>query len=107
MIEAGKLRHVVTIKYLKPTKSSFGGDNTQEWLDFLTVRASKEPLIGKEYFNAAAVQSLVQVKFRSRYKPGITNAMRIHHGEEVYEILSVINVQSLNKELLFYCKLVI
>lgn len=108
MIEAGKLRHVITIKYLKPTKSSFGGDNTQEWIDFISsMRASKEPLIGKEYFQASAVQSLVEVKFRTRYRSGITNAMRIYHGNEVYEIISVVNVQGLNKEMLFYCKLVV
>lgn len=109
MIQAGRLRHIITIKYLKPTKSTFGGDNTQEWLDFLTnIRASKEPLIGKEYFQASAVQSLVEVKFRTRYRPGITRAMRIQHGNEVYEIISEpVNVQGLNKELLFYCRLVV
>ncbi|NRF91534.1 phage head closure protein [Paenibacillus frigoriresistens] len=106
MIEAGKLRHTITIKSLKPTRNSYG-ESTQEWVDFLTIRASKEPLIGNEYFNAAAVQSLVEIKFRARYRSGITNAMRIHHGTEVYEILSAINVQSLNRELLIYCKLVV
>ncbi|MDR6883117.1 phage head closure protein [Bacillus sp. 3255] len=106
MINAGKLKQTITIKTLKPGRNSYGESNN-EWIDILTIRASKEPLLGKEYFSAAAVQSLVEVKFRTRYQPGMNNTMRIQHGTEVYEILSVINVQSLNRELLFYCKLVI
>jgi hypothetical protein len=41
-----------------------------------------------------------------RFVEGITNEMRIQHGLEIYEILSVVNVKSLNRELLCYCKLV-
>lgn len=105
-MEAGKLRQKITFKKLQTAQNAYG-EVIQNWSDFATVRASKEQLLGNEYFKAEAVQSQVEVKFRTRYLPGIDNTMRIQHGSEVYVILSAINVQSLNKELLIYCKLVV
>ena len=54
----------------------------------------------------AKVKFKVEVKFNMRYIEGITSEMRIKHGLEIYEILSAVNVKSLNRELLCYCKLV-
>ena len=71
------------------------------------IWASKDPLLGNEYFNALTANTKVEVKFNMRYVSGITNEMRIKHGDDVYEILSAINVKGLNRELLCYCKLVI
>ena len=70
------------------------------------IWASKDPLLGNEYFNALATNTKVAVKFNMRYVPGITNDMRIRHGDEIYEILSAVNVKGLNRELLCYCRLV-
>lgn len=70
------------------------------------IWASKDPLLGNEYFNALTTNTKVEVKFNMRYIEGINNFMRIRHGEELYEILSAVNVKSLNRELLCYCKLV-
>ena len=83
------------------------GDPIDEWTTFKEgVWASKDPLLGNEYFNALTADTKVEVKFNMRYVDGITNDMRIQHGNEVYEILSAVNVKSLNRELLCYCKLV-
>lgn len=83
------------------------GEPVDEWITFKSgVWASKDPLLGNEYFNALTIDSKVEVKFNMRYIPGATNEMRIRHGNEVYEILSAVNVKGLNRELLCYCKLV-
>ena len=83
------------------------GEPIDTWTDFKTgIWASKEPLLGNEFFSALTIDSKVEVKFNMRYIPNITNDMRIRHGEEVYEILSAINVKGLNRELLCYCRLV-
>lgn len=83
------------------------GEPIDEWVTFKkNIWASKDPLLGNEYFSALTVESKVEEKFNMRYIDGITNEMRIKHGNEVYEILSSINVKSLNRELLCYCKLV-
>lgn len=81
-------------------------DSWEEIEDKAGIWASKDPLLGNEYFSALSLDSKVEVKFNMRYVDGITNDMRIQHGEDVYEILSSINVKSLNRELLCYCRLV-
>lgn len=71
------------------------------------IWASKDPLIGNEFFTAMTADSKVEVKFNMRYIEGITSEMRIKHGEEVYEIIGpLVNVKGLNRELLCYCRLV-
>jgi SPP1 family predicted phage head-tail adaptor len=70
------------------------------------IWASMEPLLGNEFFAALTTDTKVEVKFNMRYIDGITNDMRIRHGNDIYEILSVVNVKGLNRELLCYCRLV-
>lgn len=83
------------------------GEPIDTWTSFKAgVWASKEPILGNEYLTSLTTDTKVEVKFNCRYIAGITNDMRIQHGAEVYEILSAINVKSLNRELLCYCKLV-
>ncbi len=83
------------------------GEPINDWqpVEGLTnLWASKEPLLGNEFFAAEQTQSKVEVKFRTRYISGITNEMRVQDEEGIYEILSVINVKNLNRDLLMYCK---
>ena len=82
------------------------GDPLDTWEDFKTAWASKEPILGNEFFAALTTDNKVEVKFNCRYISDVTNAMRIQHGAEVYEILSAIDVKSLHRELLCYCRLV-
>lgn len=83
------------------------GDPIDEWVTFKANKwASKDPLLGNEYFASLTNDTKVEVKFNTRYMAGITNEMRIKHGNEIYEILSAIDVKSQHKEILCYCKLV-
>lgn len=66
--------------------------------------ASKEPILGNEFFAAEQTQSKVEVKFRTYFVPGVANEMRVQDSEGTYDILSAVNVKSLNRELLMYCK---
>lgn len=96
------------IDFLKHNK---GYDDYGELIDTWTVFksgiwTSKKPLLGNEFFSALTTDSKAEVKFNTRYLSGITNEMRIQHGTEIYEILSAIDVDSLHRELLCYCRLV-
>lgn len=72
------------------------------------IWASKEPLIGKELFNALTVDNKVEVKFNMRFVSDIASDMRIQHGNEIYEIIGPpVNVKGLNRELLCYCRMVV
>ena len=83
------------------------GEPTDTWTVFKGgVWSSKDPILGNEYFASLTNDTKVQVKFNTRYIDGVTSEMRIQHGTEIYTILSVVNVKSLNRELLCYCKLV-
>ncbi len=84
------------------------GEPVDDWAPFKSgIWASKDPLLGNEFFSALTTENKVEVKFNMRYIPGITSEMRIKHGEEVYEIIGQpVNVKGLNRELLCYCRLV-
>lgn len=100
------MRNKITILALQPGYDP-EGEPIDEWkpVDGLTdLWASKEPLLGNEFFAAEQTQSKVEVKFRTYYTPGVENEMRVQDSEGTYDILSAVNVKSLNRELLMYCK---
>jgi SPP1 family predicted phage head-tail adaptor len=82
------------------------GEPLDDWEVHKTVWASKNPILGNEFYTALTTDSKVELKFNMRYVPDITDLMRIRHGNEDYEILSCIDVNSLHIETLCYCKLV-
>lgn len=98
------MRFKITIKRLDTTLNEYG-ERDNGWVDVVTdIWASKETLLGKEYFSAEQIQSNVEIKFRCYYIPGIDKTMRVYNEGDVYEILSVIDPKGLNRELLLYCK---
>ena len=65
------------------------GEPIDSWEVFKEgVWASKDPLLGNEYFNALTANTKVEVKFNMRYIDGVTNNMRIKHDDELCESLS-------------------
>lgn len=99
-------RHKISFLSRVKSRDEYG-EPIDTWEIFKTVWASKEPLLGNEFFTAFTTDSKVEVKFNMRYIDGITNEMRIQHGAEIFEIIGPpINVKSLNRELLCYCRLV-
>lgn len=100
------MRTKITILQLQPGYD-LEGEPINDWqpVQGLTdLWASKEPLLGNEFFAAEQTQSRAEVKFRTYYTPGVKNEMRVQDSEGAYEILSAINVKNLNRELLMYCK---
>lgn len=95
----------IDILKLTPGQNSYGED-TDEWLPITDKKiwASKDPILGNEYFTAMATQTKVDVKFRCHFMKGVLDEMKVRDDEGTYEILSAINVKSLNRELLMYCK---
>ena len=98
------MRNIINIKQRAESYNSFGEPIDTWQTVYPNIWASKEPLLGREYFSAEATQSQVEVKFRTYYFDGVKNEMRIECDGEIFEILSAINVKSLNRELLMYCK---
>ena len=96
------MRNKISFKQRSSTQNLYGEETTWNIID--TVWASVEPLLGREFFSAETVTSNVQIKFRCRWFSGIDQEHRIVYDGKEYEILSAVNVKSLNREWLFYAK---
>lgn len=104
-MQAGKLRHRVTIQERQsgsPQQSSSGAPD-EAWTTRVTAYAAIEPLRGREFLEAQAVQSQVAVRIRIRYRPGITAGMRVVKGSTVYDIQAVLNMAERDAELHLMC----
>ena len=82
------------------------------WLDAFAAWAAIEPMMGREYFAAAQIQSDATVRIRIRYRTGVTPKMRVRHVAErgsptlfeYYEIESVISPREEGRELVLMCR---
>jgi len=103
---AGKLDQRITIQAKQATQSSYG-EETVTWTDVATVWAQVSPLAGREYLLGRAMEEQNDIRVRIRFIPNLTPSMRILHGNKVYDIQAVQNIDSANKELVLMCKEII
>ncbi len=89
-MEAGKLRHRVTLQSLVPTQDPVTGIVANSWSEFASVWASVEPLSAREFLQASALSSQVVARIRMRYLAGVMPSMRILHGARTYNIEGVL-----------------
>lgn len=90
-MQAGRLRHVIEIQEVTEGKSASGAI-TESWAAFLSdVRASAEPITGRESFSSSQTYSEYEIKFTIRYRAGITAKMRILYDGDYYDIAPPIN----------------
>lgn len=87
--DAGKMSKRITIKQLTTGQNEYGEPSTT-WNTVKTVWASIEPLSGKAFWEAEAVQSEITHKIITRAS-GITPDMKIYYGARIFDIDSVIN----------------
>jgi len=87
-MEAGKLRHKVTIQ--RPVKDP-GWHESMQWLDVATVWARIEPARGQEYTELRHANAEETGKITIRYRPDIKPEMRIVWGSRNYNILAILD----------------
>ena len=93
---AGELRHRITLQKFATTTDA-DGFVVQDWVDVATVWAAVENLHGREYWEAATVQAENTLKFTIRYRPDVTNDMRIVFRGQTYEITAIDNIKYRNE----------
>ncbi|RDE99659.1 phage head closure protein [Haemophilus parahaemolyticus] len=100
MIKAGKFDKVVEVQ-----KLSIQG-NGRDWQTLKQVRASVEPLQGREYFSGPFQLGENITRVRIRYQPDllIDRKMRLKYGERILSIYSVIDSREQHKEIQLMCK---
>jgi len=102
-MEAGRLRHRITIQQKSVARGAQGGEIVT-WPLFATVWADAKPMRGREYVTLRAAQSDISIKFSMRYLAGVNPAMRVIWSGSPYEILDVINVDGRGRELELMCR---
>jgi SPP1 family predicted phage head-tail adaptor len=107
-MQAGKLRHPVTIQSSAVTQSSTGAMTTT-WSDFATgIWAAIEPIMGRELFSAQQVQSNLTTRIRIRHLAGVHEKMRVKYVDRdsvtnYYDIEAVIPVNERGAEIHLMC----
>jgi SPP1 family predicted phage head-tail adaptor len=105
-MRAGRLRKRVTFERRSGALDAHGTEDVNIWSELTTVWGAVEPINGREFFSALQIQSDVSTRVICRYSPqlsGVTTKDRISSGGVLYDIRSIISVDSRNRELQFMC----
>jgi SPP1 family predicted phage head-tail adaptor len=76
MPAAGSLDQRITLQAPTATLDD-RGQRVLDWATVAEVWAQAQPLRGREFFAAGAMQSQVEVRFRIRWRPDVQGTMRI------------------------------
>ncbi len=102
-MQAGKLRHPLTIQARSTTRDSLGQE-LETWATVSTVWGSVVPLTGRELVQAQALHSETTHKVTVRFFDGLTTSHRMQHNGRTLQILSVLNTDERNREHVLMCK---
>jgi len=101
-MNAGKLRHVITIQSLSATADDLGG-LTSRTVFADNVRASVAALQGRELYKAQQVVAEVTHMIDIRWMAGVQAKMTILFNGRLFEIVAVLNPDERTKELHLLC----
>lgn len=76
MISAGRMDQRITLQAPSASVDALG-QRVETWADVATVWAEVQPLRGREFFAAGAMQSEAAVRVRMRYRTDVTGKMRV------------------------------
>lgn len=89
-IEAGRLRHRVTIQRQTQTQNPLTGELTVTWTNVATVWAAVEPISAREFVVSQEPNARVTARATIRYRDGIDASMRLVHRGRNYNIHGVL-----------------
>ena len=84
---AGELRHRITFLIKQVTMN--GGIAKETWVHAFTCWAAVEPLRGREYYQAAAINRENEVRFTIRYRKYVSETMRLRFQDMEYSITAM------------------
>ncbi len=104
MIRAGKLRHRVSVQKLTAADQP-DGTYSESWVEQTKRWASIEPLKGREYLEAEAVNADIDHRIVIRPHAGVApKNYRITNGTRVFNIVSVANIEERDTRMELMCK---
>lgn len=91
-MDAGKLRHRVTLQAQVETRDMNDGSVIVAWTDVATVWAAIEPMSAKEFVASAAETSKINTRITVRFRHDVSPKMRALHEAKnmVYNIEGVL-----------------
>jgi SPP1 family predicted phage head-tail adaptor len=104
-MRAGLLNRRLKIERPQVVKNSVGEEITT-WQDYATVWASIEPIRGNEALRAGQVLAEMDTRIKIRWSEGVKNIeenWRLSHEGIIYNIVSIANINTANKELEIMC----
>jgi SPP1 family predicted phage head-tail adaptor len=105
-IRAGDLRHRISIEKRSSAQDASGGQ-LLAWASFASVRASVEPLVGREWESAQQRTARVTTRFRVRYLAGVLPSMRIVWDGRFFDVKDVLQVRGIHHELVIMAEEVV
>lgn len=105
-VSAGLLDHGVTFDAATVTRGA-SGEERVAWTELFKVWGAVLPLTGRERLNGAQVLADMDTIIRIRYSSQsavLTPKHRARVGSTVYNIVSVVNLQSANVMLELHCR---
>ena len=99
----GEMRHRITFQKSTQMDDGYGGGE-QIWTDIFSVWASVEPISGREYYEAMAVQHQVTHRIKTRYRSDVTPEMRVTHDGKIYGVESVVDIGMRHRFLEILCR---
>jgi SPP1 family predicted phage head-tail adaptor len=105
-MKSGQLDQRISVERLQGGVDELGQPLPDTWAPLFTCWAAVEPLTGREYLAAQAAVSEVTAKIRMRFRPWMTAEDRVIHEGTIYNIVSLIDVRSANRELVLMVRAV-
>lgn len=89
-MQAGRLRHRVSLQRLQETRDPNTGAVITDWVELAKLWAEVAPLSAREFAASQAVQSRVTARITIRYREDVTAKDRIVYRGQVYNIEGVL-----------------
>lgn len=105
-VQAGRLRKRIVIEQITGEEPNDLGQPVPVWGTLATRWASVDPVAtsGREYLQAAALQSDVTHRVELRYLAAVTPKCRITWGSRTLEIMSVADVEERGRMTVLMCR---
>lgn len=103
-IDAGQLRHLITLQTPTRTPSALTNEMQLAWTDTRTVWASVKPASAKDLPNYQTNQALITHEVICRYSDDITSDCRFNYNGRILNIVGVpMNQEERNVTLKIMC----
>ena len=98
-LTAGALRHRVSIDRQVNTQSVTTGEMASSWVEVAAnIPAAVTPISGRDFIQAAQLESRITARITIRFRPGMNAAMRIRHDLTIYKIKAILPDPNSGKE---------